>query len=145
MSQRKWTLLVGAIILVAIGTELAVRHWSSARGCVQIDNAGDGPMDDLVVSYENTKVELGQLAVGQSTKAWFTAGRRGILTLEFKQRDNPLKGFQVEDFDPVENRRTGSKLVLVVKSGRVERFVEADENSPGVDNLLDRIKEWIQR
>jgi len=101
-------------------------------------------MDDLVISYSATKVNLGRLGAGQSTKAWFTAGGRGTLTLEFKQKDNPLKGFQVQDFDPVAMSRTGSRLVLVVKRNRVERFMEENENPMSLTNLLDRIREWAR-
>jgi len=144
MSRRKWTILIALVILLSVGAELVVRQWSSSRGCVQVVNEGDGPMDDLVVSYSATKVGLGRLRVGQSTKAWFTAGGRGTLTLEFKQNNNPLKGFQVQDFDPVDNSRTGSKLVLIVKRNRVERFMEEDENSTSLTNLLDRIREWMK-
>ena len=39
-----------------------------------------------------------------------------------------MKGFKVEEFDPAELRRDGSRLVLVVKSNQVERYVEEDEN-----------------
>ncbi|MFI5460856.1 MAG: hypothetical protein ACHRXM_36055 [Isosphaerales bacterium] len=144
MSRRKWTILVALVILLSVGAELVVRQWSTSRGCVQVVNMGDAPMDDLEISYRETKVHLERLVVGQSTKAWFTAGGRGTLTLEFKQKDNPLKGFQVQDFDPLEMSRTGSRLVLVVKNNRVERFMEEDKNSTTITNLLDRIREWAR-
>jgi len=144
MSRRKWTILVSLVILLTVGAELVVRLWSTTKGCVQVINEVDGPMEDLVVRYAGTKVDLGWLGAGQSTKVWFTAAGRGILTLEFKQKDNPLKGFQVQDFDPAENSRTGSKLVLVIKSNRVERFRDEDETSINLQNLSERIREWLR-
>jgi len=144
MSRRKWTILVALVVFLSVGVELLVRQWNASRACVQVVNDGDGLMDDLVVSYSGTNVALGPLGPGQSTKVWFTAARRGILTLEFKQKGNPLAGFQVPDFDPAEIRRTGSKLVLVVKQNRVERFMDDDETSTSVENLTDRIREWLR-
>jgi hypothetical protein len=142
--RRKWTILIALVILLSVGAELLVRQWNSSKGCVQVVNEGDGTMHDLVVSYSGTKVDLGPLLSGQSTKVWFTAGGRGILTLEFKQEGNPLAGFQVQDFDPGENHRLGSKLVLVVKPNRVVRFMEDDETSMRVENLTDRIRDWMR-
>jgi hypothetical protein len=144
MLQHRWVWLVAAIALLAIGAEVAVRFWNGSRGCVQVVNEVERPMDDLVVSYSGTKVGLGRLAPGGAASAWFSPAGRGTLSLEFKQNDNALKGFQLDDFDPAENRRTGSKLVLIVKNNRVERFMEADGSSGDFENLLDRIKYWLR-
>ena len=83
-------------------------------------------MNDLVLSYAGTKVNVGELGAAQSTHAWFTAGEKGTLSLEFNQKGNPMKGFQVADYDPAENLANDLKLVLVVKDNRVERAVEDD-------------------
>jgi len=144
MPRRKWTILVSLVILLTVGAELVLRLGNYSKGCVQVVNEADGPMDDLVLSYAETKVDLGWLGAGKSTKAWFTASGRGILTLEFKQKDNPLKGFQVHDFDPAENSRTGSKLVLVIKRDRIERFMDEDETSTSLEKLSDRIRDWLR-
>ena len=144
MSRRKWSILVASVIVVSVGTELLVRSWSSSSSCVQVVNEGDGPMDDLVVSCANTKVALGRLGVGQSAKAWFAAAGREALTLDFRQKDSALKGFQIQEFNPVENRRNGLKLVLVIKRDRIERFMEDDEATTSIENLLDKIREWLR-
>jgi hypothetical protein len=100
---------------------------------------------DPAASNESARIRARfRLGAGLSAKAWFTAAGRGTLTLEFRQNENPVRGFQVTDFDPVEISRTGSKLVLVVKSNRVERFQEKDESAMTVENLSDRIREWIR-
>jgi hypothetical protein len=143
MSRRKWALLVALVILVVVGAELAVRPWYSTTGCVQVVNEGDGLLDDLVVSYADTKIARGPLAVGESTKVWFTAAGRGTLSLDFRHKGNPLKGFQIADFDPAENARNGFKLVLIVKPNRVERFMDDDESSRSITTLADRLRDWI--
>ena len=144
MSQRRWAILVAAVILAAVGAELAVRHWYSASGCVQIVNEGDGPLDDLLISYADTKVARGPLGVGQSTNVWLTVAGRGTLSLEFQQKGNPLRGFEVHDFDPAENLRNGFKLVLIIKPNRVERFMDDDPSAISMTTLGDRIMEWIR-
>ena len=120
MTRRKWIILGALLVLLSIGAELVVRPWNSSKGCVQIVNQGDDPMDDLILSYGGTKVRVGGLGAGQSTNVWFTIGGKGTLNLEFKQKGNPMTGFQVPDFDPAENLADGLRLVLVVteQSGR---------------------------
>ena len=144
MSQRKWFVLVASVILLTVGAELAARRWQFAKGSIQIVNEGEGPLEDLVVSYSETRVTLGRLEAGQSTKAWFTPAKRGVLSLDFKQMNNALKGFQIQEFDPVENARNGSMLVLVIKSNRVEAFVADDENTASVRSMTDRIRDWLR-
>jgi hypothetical protein len=144
MSQRKWLMLIASVVLVAVGAELAVRTWHPSSGCVQVVNEGDSPLDELVVSYADTRVPRGRLEVGQSTKVWFTAAGRGRLSLDFQQKGNPLKGFEIPDFDPAENLRNGFKLVLIVKPNRVERFMDDDETAVSVTTLADRISDWVR-
>src|SRR5262245_34054908 len=141
MSRRKWTVLVASVILITIGAELAARRWQSAKGCIQIVNQGEGPLEDLAVTYAETSVALGRLAVGQSTKAWFTPSSRGALSLDFRQMNNAMKGFQLQEFDPLENARNGSKLVLIIKSNQIQQFMEDDEDTTSVQDVSDRIRE----
>jgi hypothetical protein len=143
MSRRKWIISGAVVLLLTVGAELVVRPWYSSKGSVEVVNQGNATMDDLAVSYGNTKVALGRLAVNQSTNVWFTAAGKGTLTLEFNQKGNAMKGFQVQDFDPRENLRNGSKLVLVVKNNRVERFMDEDESRTPLQNLLESVREWF--
>ena len=48
------------------------------------------------------------------------------------RRTTRSTGFQIQEFDPIENRRDGFKLVLVIKSNRVEQFMEDDEDTTSV-------------
>ena len=130
-----------AILLV--GAEVAVRQWVSPKACVQIINQGDWVMDGLVVSFADSKVVVGRLGVGQSAQVWLTAGPKGLLRLDFRQKGNALNGFQVPDFDPEANTRDGFKLVLIVKTNEVQRFMDDDDARKDLETLGGRIKRWI--
>jgi hypothetical protein len=139
MTRRKWIILGVFIVLLTIGAELAVRPWNSSKGCVQVDNQGDAAMDDLILSYGETRVRVGGLGAGRSTNVWFTAGAKDTLSLEFNQKGNPMKGFQVQEFDPAENLANGLKLILVVKNNRVERFMEDDQSTTPLKSLVESV------
>ena len=139
MTRRKWIILGSLVLLLTIGAEFLVRPWNSSRGCVQVDNQGDAAMDDLILSYGGTKVRVGELKAGQSTRVWFTTSGKDMLSLEFIQKGNPMKGFQVQDFDPADNIANAFKLVLVVKNNRIERFMEDDESTTPLKSLVESI------
>jgi hypothetical protein len=143
MSQRRWAIVVAAVILAAVGAELVFRHWYSSSGCVQVVNEGDGPVDNLVIRYADTRVARGTLGVSQSTNVWLTSSGKGTLSLEYQQKGNSLRGFEVQDFDPAENLREGFKLVLVIKPNIVERLREEDPSTIALPSLGDRIMQWI--
>jgi hypothetical protein len=143
MTRRSWIILA-AIVVIALGAELAVRFWSSSsKGCVQIVNQGDHSMEDLVVRYGASKIKVGRLQPGASANVWLTVGKPGRLILEFSQKGNPLKGFPIDGYDPEDNKRNGVKLVLAVQNGRIERFVDDDESGTEVGTLIDRVKAWM--
>ena len=110
-----------------------------------VENDGDQPMEDLVASFGDTKVNLGTVAPGGQAKVWFSGAGRGVLSFEFVQQNNPMKGFKVEEFNPLELRRDGSRMVLVVKANQVERFVEEDASIKTPPRLFDRLMSWIRR
>jgi hypothetical protein len=100
-------------------------------------------MEDLVVSYAGSQVRVGRLPMGQSTHVWLSAGPKGLLRLDFKQKGNALAGFQVADFDPTQNRRDGFKLVVLVKSNEIQRFLD-DDPMADRETLEDRIRRWLR-
>jgi hypothetical protein len=144
MARRRWIIPVSLAALLLLGAEVAVRQWVVApKTCVQITNRGDAAMEDLVVSYAGSQVAVGRLPVGQSTHVWLSAGPKGLLRLDFKQKGNALTGFQIPDFDPAQIRRDGFKLVLVVKSNEIERFMD-DDPLADRETLEDRVRRWIR-
>jgi hypothetical protein len=143
MSRRRGIILLSLTALVLVGAEVAVRRWEAPKACVQIINEGEGVMDDLVVDYAGSKVLAGRLGVGQATQVWLTAGPKGPLRLDFRQKGNALSGFQIPDFDPAQNLRDGFKLMLIVKTNEIQRFMDDDDSRKDRESLGDRIKRWI--
>ena len=142
MSRRRWIILVSLAVLL-LGAEVGVRQWTAPKVCVQITNKGEGAIEDLVVSYAGSQVAAGRLPVGRSTQVWVSAGPKGLLRLDFKQKGNALKGFQIPDIDLAQVRRDGFKLVLVVKSNEIERFMD-DDPLADRETLEDRVRRWIR-
>ena len=132
------------LLLLTVGAELVVRPWNPSKACVRIVNQGDAALEDLVVVYRETKIRLGRLGSGETTNAWFSAAEKGPVTLEFNQDGNPLKGFQIPDFDPVDNISNGFKLVLVLKKDQVERFMDDDPTRTPLKTLMDNVKAWFE-
>jgi hypothetical protein len=136
-------IIAAVLVLVAGAAEITVHPWKASKGCVQVVNQGDAAIEDLVLTYSGTKVRVGQLAAGHSTSAYFTADKLGPLKLEFRQKGNPLSGFQVADYDPASNLRDGLKLVLYIKNDRIERAVDDDDTAKARENLIERVKDWL--
>jgi hypothetical protein len=143
VNRRKWMVVAAGLVLLAGAAEITVRRWKAPKGCVQIVNQGDTAIEDLVLSYSGTRVRAGRVGAGQSSHVWFTAGKLGALNLQFKQKGNPLTGFQVADYDPASNIQDGLKLVLVVKKDLVERSVDDDDGVKARETLIERVKDWL--
>jgi hypothetical protein len=144
MTRRNWIILAVLFVLLTIGAEFLVRPWNSSRGCVQVDNQGEAAMDDLILSYGETKVRVGELGPGRSTNVWFTVAGKDTLSLEFNQKGNPMRGFQVQDFDPADNLANGLKLVLVVKNDRIDRSMDDDQSTTPLKSLVESITELFE-
>jgi hypothetical protein len=144
MARRTWILLGVLLLLLTLGAEWIVRPWNPSKACLQINNQGDSAMDDLVVVYGESRVRVGRLGPGETANVWFSAAAIGPVALEFNQNGNPMKGFQVPDFDPVDNIRNGFKLVLTVKNNQVERFMDDDPSRTPVRNLMESFMSWFQ-
>jgi hypothetical protein len=143
MTRRKWVIAGLALVALAIGAEFAVRPWNPSKGRVQVVNQGDLPVEGLVLSYGDSKVAVGTLAVGQSTIVWFSIVGKAPLNVDFQQKGNPMKGFQIDGFDPGENLTEGFKLMLVIKGDSIERYVEDDEPSTPWQSLKKSVKDWF--
>jgi hypothetical protein len=143
MSQRRWIIILSLLAVLLVGAEVTLRQWQSPKACIQIINEGDGVMEDLVLHYSETKIPVGRLGTKQSTHVWVTAGPKGPLLLEFRQKGTALKGFQIPEFDPQQNLQDYFKLVVVVKNTEIQRFVEDDEFRQKSESLADRVKHWL--
>jgi hypothetical protein len=144
MSRRVVIILGILVVAIAVGLECATRYWGTTTASAMIVNEADEPMVGVFASYADTRVSLGTLAPGEKTKVWFSAAGRGLLKLEFTQKGNPMTGFKFDDFDPAEHRRDATRLVLVVKEGQVQRYVEEDDSVKSPPRMLDRLIDWIR-
>jgi hypothetical protein len=144
MSQRRWIILGILALALTVASELAVGRLRNPKGCVQIVNQTDAPMEDMVANYGGTDISVGRLGKGESINIWFTASEPGVLSLDYQQKGIPLNGFKVPDFDPKQNRRDGLKLSLIVRNNLIERSVEDDETTTGIQALGERIIRWIK-
>jgi hypothetical protein len=143
MSRQRLIIFGTLALVLAIGSELTFGRLRTPRGCVLIVNQSDAPMDDLIASYGGTDVAVKRLGKGESINIWFTAGERGVLSLDYQQSGNPLNGFTVPDFDPLQNSRDGFKLSLTVRNTVIEKSVEDDETTTASQTIVERIKTWV--
>jgi hypothetical protein len=88
-------------------------------------------------------VALGDLAAGESARAWLSGFSPGTLSLEYDQKGNPVAGFQIDDFEPARLRREQFKLVLTIRPNQVDRMVEDDDVQTPWQSLLARIQDWV--
>jgi hypothetical protein len=144
LSRRKAVILGILIVAVALALEWTFRLGATATGCALVENGGVQPIEGLTATYAGSTASLGTLAPGAKAKVWFSGAGRGVLAFEFTQRDNPMKGFKVEDFDPAELRRDGARLVLVVKNNQIDRYSEEEETLQAPPRLFERLLDWIK-
>jgi hypothetical protein len=144
LSRRSAVILGILVIMLAVGLEWAFRMGASATGCALIENGGVQPIEGLVAMYAGTKASLGTLDPGAKTKVWFSGAGRGVLSFQFTQRDNPMLGFKVEDFDPAELRRDGARMVLAIKYNEVVRYIEEEETIKSSPRMFERLVDWIK-
>ncbi len=144
MSRRKKIYLAASlVVLMAIGAELMIRPLTLWSVCVQVINEGDTPMEDVVVRHAGTSVRMGEVAAGKATNVWLASAPKGTLSIEFSQKGNPSKGFQVSDFDPGELLDNSFKLILKVNTNQVERSVEDDDVPTLNRRIKDFFSEWF--
>jgi hypothetical protein len=142
MSRRAWIALVTLIVLL-LGLEVALRLSQPAMTGVEIINGGDSMIANLVITFEGSRVGVGDLAAGQSAHVWLSGKKKGTLSLSFTQDGNPMSGFQVADFDPQMMRQDGLKQVLQIKPNEVTKYMDDEQSSSPLGRLRDRIYDWF--
>jgi hypothetical protein len=144
LSRRKAVILGILIVALALALEWTFRFGATSTGCALVENGGAQPIEGLTATYAGSTATLGTLAPGAKAKVWFSGAGRGVLALQFTQRDNPMKGFTIEDFDPAELRSDGARLVLVIKNNQIERYIEEEESLKSPPRLFERLLDWIK-
>jgi len=148
MTRRKrGTLIALGVVAFLVVAEVALDLARSPEAGVTVENAGDEPVDDLVVSFGDRRAEVGRLRPGGS--ATVRLGGRGEhpLRLTFRQRGNPIGSFELPGFNPAQMNGQGFKLVLRLRSNEVERFQDnAEPATPAARLARDawaRFLEWL--
>jgi hypothetical protein len=142
MSRRRWILL-GCVLVLVVGLEVAVWWAQSGRNRVKIINSGLTPIQNLVVSYAGTKVSLGGLEPGETGYAYLSGREKGTLDLAFTQAGNPMAGFQITDYDPRVLRRDGLEQVLDIKVNQVTKYMDDAGASSAMGRLYERLRDWV--
>ena len=127
MPRRRWIIALTVLIALLVAAEVAVRRWERPKACLQIVNEADGVIEDLVVTYADTRLPAGRLLKGHSVHVWLTAGPMGPLRLEYRQKGNAIQGFQIPDFDPDRLVEDSYKQVLTIGPNQINRYVDEDE------------------
>jgi hypothetical protein len=144
MLRRRWIIALAILIGLLVAVEVFVRRWERPKATLQIINQGGGMMEDLVVSYADTRMPVGTLLKGQSVHLFLTAGPMGPLRLDFRQKSNALQGLEVPDYDPAQNLQDGYKQVLVVGVNQLQRYAEEDDTHKDQKSLGQTIMEWFR-
>lgn len=142
--RRRWLIALVVLIPCLAALEVLVRRWESPKSALQIINESDGIIQDLVVTYGDTRMSVGTLLRGQSVRLMMTAGPLGPLRLDYRQKNNPPQSFSIQDFDPCRNLEDGYKQVLVIGNTQMQRYADEDDPPEDPDTLGARLKRWLQ-
>lgn len=142
MSRRAHIVLISVIVL-ALGIELVVWLLQGSRTSVEIANLGATAIEELVVTYGGSKVAVGHLGPGDTTRVTLSGSEKGSLSLSFTQSGNPMSGFLLPDFDPRSMRRDGLRLVLQIKPNEVVKFMDDETTSSPLGRLRERIGDYV--
>lgn len=143
MPRRRWIIVLTIIASLLVAVEVGVRRWTRPRARVQVVNETSETACDLVVTYDDIRINVGDLSAGQSTHLWISAGRPGTLRIEYRQKNNALQGFQIPDYDPAECIREATKQVAVIQTNQYQRDLENDETRKQQESLGSRFLHWL--
>lgn len=144
MSRRRWIIALAVLISLLVAVEVVVRGWERPKATLQITNEGDGILEDLVVSYGDSRMSVGSIRKGQSIHLRMTAGPLGPLRLDYRQKNNPIQSFWIEDYDPMQNLQDGYKQVVVVGGPQIQRYAEEDDTLEDQESMFSRVKRWLE-
>jgi hypothetical protein len=140
MTRRtKGKLIVIAILVALVGTEVGLNLWRGSEAMVQVENVGADPIDDLVVTCGDNRVVVGRVSPGESAKVWLRGHGPRMLQLTFSQRGNALGSFQLPGFDPADMNREGFKLVLRIRPNQVEKFQDDAEPATPLGRFVHKV------
>lgn len=122
--RYRWSLL--GIVVALVGVELALNWWIEPSGSVEVINEGADPIESLVAVHGEGRETWSRLEPGASARFYFKGSESRPLTLTFRQKGNVLGSYEVPGFNPEYLRRDASKVVIRIRPGEVERYLEED-------------------
>jgi len=143
MSRRRWIIALAVLISLLVGVEVVVRRWERPKATLQVINEGNAILEDLVVTYGDSRISAGSIRKGQPIQLRMTAGPPGPLRLDYRQKNNPIQSFWIEDYDPMQNLQDGYKQVIVIGGPQIQRYAEEDETLEEQESLFARVKRWL--
>jgi hypothetical protein len=144
MTRPKRALLVVAgVVLALAAAELGFQWLKAPVGCVKVNNAGNEPIEDLVLTAGGNTVRVGRVPAGESVRVFLSGRSRQRLQVNYRQKGNAMTGFVIEDFNPAAYQRERFMLVLTIRPNEYERYM--DDGDPSLlARLSTRVEEWLR-
>jgi hypothetical protein len=153
MTRRKrGCLIFGAVVGALATAEVGLNRLRGPEGCVEVQNAGSTPIEDLVVTYGANRAKVQRIAPGGSEKVYLAGRGVHTLVLRYKQKGNALNTYELPGFDAGMLSREGQRQVLRMQTNAVERYLDdAEPTTPGTtvlqnwwNSLGDSIEDQVQ-
>lgn len=123
MSRRR---RVGLVVLTTFAllaaAEVGLNLLKGPEACVEIENGGPEPIEDLVLVLGDKRTTPERIGPGERTRIFLSGEGDRTLQVFFKQRGNALSTYQSPGFDPSMMYREGNRLVLKIQTNQVDRY-----------------------
>ncbi len=139
--QKRIAVIVASIVVALVVAESGLRWIKGPEGIVQIDNEGTEPIEGLTATLGKTRTRWPDVPPGESLRVRVNGRGRQTLTLAFRQRNNPLNGFDYPDFDAGALAADGSLLVFKIRNNLVTRY----QDDAGPTTLLGAALDWLRK
>ena len=134
-------MIVASIVVALVVAEAGLRWIKGPEAIVQIDNEGTEPIEGFWVTLGNSRSRWPDIPPGGTLRVRMNGRGRQTLSLAFRQRNNPLNGFEYPDFDAGALSADGSLLVFKVRNNQVIRY----QDDAGPTTLLGTALDWLRK
>jgi hypothetical protein len=136
-------LIVVAIATILIGFEVGFTLWRGSQACIQVENLGEEPMENVVLTCGSSRASVPRIEGGRAAQLYLGGDSTNTLSMSFRQRGNAMTGFQMPGFNPAQLNREDFKLMLRVRTNEVERFQEDGEPSTPLGRMARDVQKWF--
>jgi len=127
LKRHRGLIIVGTLLTLAIGSEVALELYYQGVVVVQVENLGSEPIENLVLIHGSERVIVRKIDPGAVSRLFLSGNRHETLRLEFRQRGNGMTSYDLPGFDASDLYREGAKLRLQFRPNEIERFQEEAE------------------